>query len=341
MKLKNLLLTGTLFSISSFASAADQVILISVDGLRPDAINLLGESELPGFFRFHEEGIWTDSARSDFDYTRTLPNHSSMMTGRRVTGPAGHGQISNAMPPADMTLHNNTGEEAYVNSVFDVAHDHGLSTALYVSKDKFVLFEQSYNSATGAKDIVGEDNGEDKIDSYHFLVEDRAADVLTDRFVADMTNEPINFSFIHIVDTDSAGHGDNWTTPDYMDAVKRVDSYLQKIFALIDGNQALSGNTSIILVADHGGAGRAHSDAADSQNHTVPFYVWGAGVAEGEDIYALNTESRTNPGMGYPTYENAEQPIRNGDAANLAMQLLELPAIFGSTINAEQDLRVQ
>jgi predicted AlkP superfamily pyrophosphatase or phosphodiesterase len=341
MKLNKLGLSVAILFISNLSQAAEHVILISVDGLRPDAINILGESALPGFYRFREKGAWTDNARSDFDYTRTLPNHSSMMTGRGVIGPDGHGQISNDMPSAEMTLHNNTGEEFYVSSVFDVAHDHGLSTALYVSKDKFLLFEQSYNAEAGAKDMVGQDNGSDKIDNYSFLVEARMAEVLINRFVADMSTDPIDFSFIHIVDPDSAGHGDNWTTPGYMAAVERVDSYLQKIFGLIAGDQTLSGNTAIILVADHGGTGRAHSDAADSRNHTVPFYVWGAGVAEGEDIYALNKESRINPGLGYPTYENAAQPIRNGDAANLAMQLLGLPGISGSTINAEQDLRVQ
>ena len=332
MYLRKLALLTSLFLLPVLVFAADQVILISVDGLRPDAINQLGKAELPGFYRFREEGVWTDNARSDYDYTRTLPNHSSMMTGRRVTGPEGHGQISNDMPEPEATLHNNTGEYSYISSVFDVTHDNGLSTALYVSKDKFVVFEQSYN--------LRAENSSGKIDNYSFLVENRAAGALIDRFVEDMSNQPIDFSFIHIVDTDSAGHGDNWTTPAYLEAVKRVDSYLQEIFELIDTSETLRNSTSIVLVADHGGTGRAHSDANDSLNHTIPFYVWGSGVAKGEDIYSLNTNSRTNPLNTNPSYEANNQPIRNGDAANLSMQLLGLPAINGSTINAKQDLSV-
>lgn len=67
MNFNKLALSVAILFISNFSSAADQVILISVDGLRPDAINLLGESELPGFYRFREEGVWIDNARSDFD----------------------------------------------------------------------------------------------------------------------------------------------------------------------------------------------------------------------------------------------------------------------------------
>lgn len=111
-----------IFSASTLA--AEFVILVTVDGLLPTAITKLGSSELPGFYRFRNDGVWTDNARTDYDFTRTLPNHASIMTARRVTSETGHGQSSNNMPDATTTLHNNTGEHSYVASIFDVAHDH-------------------------------------------------------------------------------------------------------------------------------------------------------------------------------------------------------------------------
>lgn len=331
------------------ALAVDHVILISVDGLRPAAISQLGKEKLPSFYRFQEQGVWTDNARADFDYTRTLPNHSSMMTARRVAGEQGHGQITNDMPVPAMTLHNNTGEHAYVTSVFDVTHDHGLSTSLYVSKDKFVLFEQSYNEQNGGQDTRGEDNGTDKIDRYVFLSPNKTADALVSQYVADMSEENFNFSFIHLVDPDSAGHGDKWSTEGYLDAVKRVDGYLERVFDLVDSNESLSDNTAIILVADHGGAGRSHSEADNIENYRIPFYVWvpnlgmNSEISAGKELYQLNQESRSDPKQERVAFSAKKQPIRNGDSANLSLQLLGLPPIpdIGAIINSKQDLKIQ
>jgi len=348
--MKNLILTKKsiivlLWLAPQLSAAVEHVILVSVDGLRPQAIAQMDAESLPSFYRFRQQGVWTDNARSDFDYTRTLPNHASMITARGVIGANGHGQISNGTPADTDTLHNNTDKEAYVTSVFDVVHDHGLSTAMYASKSKFVLYDQSYNAQTGSKDLIGEDNGRDKIDRYEFISPDRSAFDLTTKFVADIQSQHYHFSMIHLADTDSAGHGDNWTTPEYLDAVKRIDSYLQQIFFAIDSDTQLTDNTAIILVADHGGAGRAHSEADNINNYTIPFYVWSPDISEiyaGKDLYALNLESRVDPGSGRPDYAQAKQPIRNGDAANLALSLLGLPAIADveATINAKQDLRL-
>ena len=62
-------------------------------------------------------------------------------------------------------------------------------------------------------------------------------------------------------------------------------------------------------------------------------------MAAGADLYALNAGVRSDPGTGRPTLDGA-QPIRGHEAANLALDLLGLPAVPDSTFNRSQDLRV-
>jgi hypothetical protein len=62
--------------------------------------------------------------------------------------------------------------------------------------------------------------------------------------------------------------------------------------------------------------------------------VWGPDVRRG-DIYAMNP-TFSNPGRAQTSY--ADAPIRNGDVANLALDLLELPAVPDSEHDFAQDL---
>lgn len=342
-----LLLVAGLLPLPSSASDDDpetplvapteHVIHISVDGLRADAITRHSQKDLPNFYRFRAEGTFTDNARTDFDRSNTLPNHASQLTGRRVLGPDGHNWTQNHDPEPGETLHSNKG--SYVASVFDVAHDNGYSTALYASKSKFAIFDQSYNEINGAVDVTGADNGRDKIDRFFVEGDTRK---LVEQFVRDMKENPYDYAFLHLRDPDRAGHVFDWDFGRgnaYMRAVRHVDALLGEVFELVETTPALAGNTVIILTADHGGGGswHGHGDADHVENYTIPFYVWGRGV-ENAEMYSLNRGHRKHPQMGRPGYDAPVQPIRNGDAANLSLSHLGLPAVSGSTINFAQGL---
>ena len=325
------------------AASADFVILVSVDGLRPDAVTTLGPTAAPNFYRLRTEGAFTDNARTDHDYTITLPNHTTQITGRPVVGAIGHNWTTNTDPLAGQTLHSNKG--SYVASAWDVAHDRGLRTALYASKTKFSVYDTSYDGdATdlqgGAPDsyLADGDQTRDKIDTYSYR-SDTAA--MTDAFVAQMRSaDPFDFAMVHYHDPDSAGHASGWMGTAYMDAVRRVDQQLGKILAAVDATPNLKDRTAVIVTADHGGEGTDHGTSSDPDMYTIPFYVWGTGVSAGADLYGLNGATRANPGTGRLDNAARPQPIRNGDAANLAMDFLDLPPVPGSLFNSGLDLSV-
>ena len=328
------------------SATVEHVLLVSVDGLSGSLLgNLLADDvggEYANFQRLVDEGATTLNARTDFTFTTTLPNHTCMMTGRPVTQPAGqpvtvhHGYTSNVDPGPDDTLHNQGNPAVpYVASAFDVVHDHGRTTALYTGKSKFVLFDQSYDADHGAPDVTGLDDGPDKIDTYAYA--SSAANHAA--LLADLASSPPEFCFVHYPDPDTAGHASGWGSETWNDAVKTVDGYLGDLLDAVDANPALQGRTVIILTADHGGTGYGHSTATDWRTYTIPFMVWGAGVDPGANLYTLNLASRTDPGTVRPSY-NDPAPIRNGGSGNLALSLLQLPSIPGSTINDAQDLLV-
>lgn len=339
-----------LLGIVAPAHAADYVIHISVDGLRADLLNDLLANDTNGdyanFQRFVDEGATTFNARTDYTHTSTLPNHTSMLTGRPVSQPSGqpntvhHGYTSNSNPGSSDTLHNKGNPNvAYIAGTFGVAKDAGKSTALYASKSKFVIFEQSYNATNGAPGPFGND----KIDSYLNTSSGSPsnASALHAAYLSDMASNLYTYSFVHYRDPDSAGHASGWGSGAWNTSIQNVDGYLGEILGLIEGDATLNGRTTVIVTADHGGDGTNHGTSSNPSNYTIPLLVWGAGVTRGADLYAINTTSRLDPGAGRPDYNAADQPIRNGGSGNLALRLLGLSAVTGSSINSAQDLEIR
>lgn len=106
----------------------DHVLVVSVDGLRSDAFGRRYRGLAPRLRTARVRRLHPN-ARCDPEFSVTLPNHTAMLTGRPVHGPAGHDWVLNDEAPKGVTLHSNHG--AYVPSIFDVAHDRGVRTALF------------------------------------------------------------------------------------------------------------------------------------------------------------------------------------------------------------------
>jgi predicted AlkP superfamily pyrophosphatase or phosphodiesterase len=177
----------------------DHVIAISIDGLNPRAIEELGKSQTPAFHRLMGDGAFTLNARTVREKTSTTPNHTTMLTGRRVDAKhGGHGYTENF--DNGSTIHKAAGH--YVTSVFDVVHDHGGSTAFFGAKSKFRLYKRTWNTH-GARDQVGRNDGRAKIDRFTI---DRNNTRLVSKFTAELRRKPRDFAFVHLSLPDRTGH---------------------------------------------------------------------------------------------------------------------------------------
>ncbi len=326
--------------------AVDFVVHISVDGLGGPYLEPLireeatsGRGDYANYLRLTSEGSFTFNARTDFSHTTTLPNHTTMLTGRPVTTPDGasdsvsHQWTGNSDPPPGRTLHNNHPQVDYIASVFDVVHDEGGSTALFATKSKFSLFASSYNDH-GAADVnpAGGDNGHQKIDSVSIHSN---IDLVLDTMVAQFQeNTQANYTFFHSLIPDAVGHSTGWGSETWVDWIRRTDQDLGRILDAIESSPTMRDNTVVILTTDHGGTGFSHVTPDVAESYTIPFFVWGPDVPGGQDLYTLYADSVADPGVTRPDYTVTPQPIRNGDSGNLAMKMLGLPSIPGSTIRS-------
>lgn len=249
----------TLSSQPPDLSVTRNVVIVSVDGLRPDAIRTF---EAPTLERLMREGSYTLSASTIFP-SKTLPSHTSMLTGQP---PERHGVLWNNVATAD-------SDSIDLPNIFSVARAHGFSTAAFFSKAKFQPLQLAgtldYSQAPGG--LFGKWSSERTVSDVAEYLADAAPNVL----------------FVHFTDPDAAGHQSGWMSPEYGRAVLRADAALQRLITLAEQTYG-AGNFSLIVTADHGGHDTNHG-SSDPRDVTIPWIAWGEGVKPG----ALQSEIRT------------------------------------------------
>jgi len=302
------------------ADVAQRVLAISVDGLNPDAIRRLGRAGAPTFYRLLSEGAGTLNARTEVEQNVTLPNHTSMLTSRRIDARlGGHGVTWDDDRPRT-TVQQAAGHA--VDSVFTQVHRDGDATALFSTKEKFALYDRSWP---------------DDIDLFH-VDENQGRLVAAAR--SDLLTTGRAFTFLHVSLPDRTGHTYGGMTPRYVEAVRTTDRQLGTILRALDRRPDVADGLTVVLTADHGFLpGRTTHTPRTPADYRIPFVVWGAGVTRG-DLYDLNPDY-ADPGRRRPSYDEALQPVRNGDLGNLSLDLLGLQPIPGSELDADYSLDVQ
>lgn len=233
------------------ASLTRNVVLVSIDGLRPDAI---AQYAAPTLQRLIREGSYSLSARTIMP-SLTLPSHTSMLSGEP---PDEHGVFWNNVASAKVHVVN-------FPTVFSVARAHGYRTAAFFSKAKFGPLQRpgtlDYSQAPGG--WWGRWSGARTIADVRAYLE---------------TERP-NLLFVHLSDPDRAGHSSGWMSEAYGQAVQAADTALGLLLDVADAAYG-KGNYSLLVTADHGGHAHRHG-TSDPQDVTIPWIAWGRGVNAG------------------------------------------------------------
>ena len=220
--------------------------------------------------------------------------------------------------------------------MFDVANDHGLHTSLMSGKTKFSLYRDSYDAKHGAASTVTPDCGHNKIDLFCLRQGLCIHDGEVPRCHA-REAVPIRVSALCRSGRrrPSTRLGKRCLPASHPQSRCPIGAN----FPRIESSPELRGKTTIFLTSDHGGKDHNHANNLLPEVYTIPVYVWGCGAAVGKDLYALNRLRVAILGRASAAHRSRTTD-RNGEGANLALKLLGLGPVPGSTINVRQDLAI-
>ena len=223
------------------------VLIISLDGARPDAIL---QTETPNIQRLAAMGAYSWTSQTVFP-SATLPAHGSLLSG---LSPQTHGYDDNVTRAE--------GEFEFP-TVLTLAAEAGYNTAMITGKGPLRQFKT--------------------LDETLYLLGTAGDRTVVDG-VIEALDADYNFIFAHFPMPDYIGHLSGWMSGAYLKQMERTDFEVGRLLAMYEDRDLLD-NTLIILTADHGGHDTVHgSDSPEDM--TIPWIMAGAGIQENLDLSA-------------------------------------------------------
>lgn len=241
--------------VSGIAAGGPRVVLISVDGLRPDAIMPDNAPVLSGLI---ERGTQAGTCYNDLP-SATLPNHATMLTGLVSDT---HGLLVDFDIPGTIPQ----------PTLFDFAADAGLRGAFFGSKTKLRFLAHQ--------------------DVLEAAVIDTDTDSLTQQVLARLTPDGPDVIFVHLRDPDSNGHRFGWMSAPYLEAVTRIDGQIGQIVAALDADTTR--DSYLIVTADHGGTGLNHFLNVE-EDRRIPWIIIGPDILAGRTLDTPISIADTTP----------------------------------------------
>ena len=232
----------------------EKVILISIDGMRPDGFLSCGNPYIEELQRISAHTL---NASTVFPSV-TLPCHLSLF---HSVPPQRHGILTNTFVPFARPL----------PGLFEVVKQNYLHSAMYYGWEP--LRDVSRPSSLKWADYVHSDIAPDT---------DKQ---LTDRCLYRIRESKPDFVFLYMVQTDHAGHDSGWMSQEYL---RCISVALDQVKRVVD---EFGEEYTIIVTADHGGHDRDHGTELP-EDMTIPQFYIGKRFTAGrvlENVSILDT----------------------------------------------------
>lgn len=228
-----------------------KVILMSIDGMRPDGLLQCGSDAVEWL---KARATYTLDAKTVMPSV-TLPCHMSLFYG--VT-PSRHGILSNTFVPQ---VHTVTGLFEKVTSMGGVCASfigwEPMRDVCPAGKSKYMTYINSY-----------------EYESVDTLLTDAAMKLIEEK-------KP-DFVYLYQVETDEkGGHDNGWMSEAYLRRVRIAIENARRVV------EAYSNEYTVIITADHGGHDRMHgTDMAEDT--TIPMFFIGEEFACGKELHGVS-----------------------------------------------------
>jgi hypothetical protein len=254
---------------SSPERVADLVVVVSIDGLRADAVL----TSHPTMSALATQGVIAPRTRT-IGRSTTLASHASMLSG---VDDDQHGLTWNSWRP------NRPG--ILFPTALRIAARAGFDAALVVTKSKLQHLLGPWPDGVA-------------------LTQSRGSCAAVVRHAEPWLRETrAGVALLHFPEPDSAGHRRGWMSNAYRRAVDEADRCLGEVVRAIEARPRGAERVLLIVTADHGGHGRSHGTLRDEDRH-IPWIAWGGAAQRGarvdRDTSTMDTAATVLAALGLP-----------------------------------------
>lgn len=215
---------------------APKLLLISIDGLRADALD---RGLTPNLQRLIDDGVRARWMTPSYP-SLTFPNHYTLVTGLR---PDHHGIINNSMDDAEL------GRFALHDRAAVTLSGWWGGEPIWVGAEKVGVRTATTSWPGSEAEIQGTRPSQWRMYDAKEPLQQRAQTVLD--WLAQTDADAPRLTTLYMEHVDKAGHNFGPDSPQYTDAIVRADQIIGQV---LDGLQqhGLAASTNVVVVSDHG-----------------------------------------------------------------------------------------